>query len=80
MYPSDKDLLDIEIRKKLKPKNLKDLISELSTDLEDHLILEKLRQIRNTFATGGVELFQNDKFDYDGLDAKLFELFKGGTR
>lgn len=76
MYPSEKELLDISTRKNLKIDDLVGLVSQIECQLDDQILLQKLRQLRNTFATGGRELFDGaNNFDYNLIDEKLFPLF-----
>jgi len=75
MYPNDKELLSKSVRETISVSDLKNLISEVKVELEDELLILKLRQIRNTFATGGRELFNGADFDYEIIDQKLCPLF-----
>ena len=50
VYPSEKELLDDKIRNSVEISDFEEFLSSISLDLDDELILTRLRQIRNTFA------------------------------
>ena len=76
MYPNDKSLLKKEVRESVTEGQLSALVSELNSELDDQLLIQKLRQIRNTFADGGRDLFGGrEQFDFSSFDTKLFPLF-----
>jgi hypothetical protein len=76
MYPNDKSLLKKEVRESVTEGQLSALVCELSSELDDQALIQKLRQIRNTFADGGKDLFGGrEQFDFSSFDTKLFPLF-----
>ena len=50
VYPSEKELLDEKIRNSVAISEFEEFLMSISLDLDDELILTRLRQIRNTFA------------------------------
>ena len=50
VYPSEKELLDDKIRNSVEISDFEEFLGSISLDLDDELILTRLRQIRNTFA------------------------------
>ena len=50
VYPSEKELLDEKIRNSVEISDFEEFLSSISLDLDDEVILTRLRQIRNTFA------------------------------
>ena len=50
VYPSEKELLDEKIRNSVEISAFEEFLSSISLDLDDELILTRLRQVRNTFA------------------------------
>ena len=50
VYPSEKELLDEKIRNSVEISDFEEFLSSISLDLDDELILTRLRQVRNTFA------------------------------
>ena len=50
VYPSEKELLDERIRNSVEISDFEEFLSSISLDLDDELILTRLRQIRNTSA------------------------------